>query len=91
VRSGCARSSRDARTLVERGSFFAYSPAFTGRLRVAAGDVNGDGVADIITAAGPGGGPHVKIFDGVTFAEIGSFFAYAPSFTAGVYVAATPR
>jgi bacteriocin-like protein len=26
--------------------------------------IDGDGVADIITAPGAGGGPHVKIFDG---------------------------
>src|SRR5262249_57686391 len=38
--------------------------AFAGGGRVAAVDVNNDGKADIITAAGPGGGPHVKAFDG---------------------------
>ena len=53
-------------------------PGFTGAVRVATGDVNGDGTPDIITAAGPGGGPHIKVFDGVTGATIRSFMAYDP-------------
>src|SRR5262249_44945227 len=69
-------------------SFMAYSPAFTGGVRVAAGDVDGDGKADIITGAGPGGGPHVKVFSGATGALLQSFMAYSPSFSGGVYVAA---
>ena len=75
-------------TSAETQSFFAYDPSFTGGVRVASGDVNGDGVADIITGAGPGGGPHVKVFDGRSQAEIASFFAYGPTFTGGVFVAA---
>jgi hypothetical protein len=69
-------------------SFLAYGPTFTGGVRVAVGDVTGDGVADIVTGAGPGGGPHVKVFDGVSGAGIWSFFAFAVDFTGGVYVAA---
>jgi hypothetical protein len=78
----------DARTGDTRRSFFAYDPAFAGGVRVAAGDVNGDGRADIITAAGPGGAPHVKVFNGRTGGTLQSFFAYAPAFTGGVYVGA---
>src|SRR5206468_2324235 len=59
-----------------------------GGVRVATADVTGDGVPDIVTAAGTGGGPHVKVFDGVTFQMVRQFFAYDASFTGGVYVAA---
>jgi len=69
-------------------SFMAYDRRFTGGVRVAAGDVTGDGIPDIVTAAGPGGGPHVIVFDGATGAEVRSFFAYAAAFRGGVFVAA---
>jgi hypothetical protein len=69
-------------------SFEAYDPVFRGGVRVALGDVNGDGTLDIITAAGPGGGPHVRVLSGVDFSELASFYAYTPIFTGGVFVAA---
>ena len=77
----------DGATGAELASFFAYAAAFTGGVRVAAGDVNGDGRADIITGTGAGAAPHVKVFDGRTGAEIRSFFAFAPAFSGGVFVA----
>jgi FG-GAP repeat len=67
-------------------SFFAYGPGFTGGARVATADTNGDGRLDILTGAGPGGGPHVRAFDGVTLAELDGFFPFNPAFTGGVQV-----
>jgi uncharacterized repeat protein (TIGR01451 family) len=78
----------DTRTGAPLFRFNAYDPAFRGGVRVAVADINCDGIPDIITAAGPGGGPHVKVFDGATGEEIFSFMAYAPNITTGVYVAA---
>ena len=68
--------------------FLAYDSAFRGGVRVANADVNGDGVPDIITAPGPGGGPHIKVFDGTDLHLIYSFMAYDIDFTGGVFVAA---
>lgn len=68
--------------------FMAYDWNFRGGVRVAAGDVTGDGKADIITAAGPGGGPHVRIFDSTSGQIYREFMAYASTFTGGVYVTA---
>jgi hypothetical protein len=70
-------------------SFMAYAINFTGGVRVASADVNGDRFADIVTAAGPGGGPHIQVFDGTNVSHVlQSFMAYDTKFTGGVYVAA---
>ncbi len=61
--------------------------AFSGGAALARGDVNGDGVADIIAAAGPGAGPHVKAFSGTDGTEIASFFAFDGGFDGGLSVA----
>jgi hypothetical protein len=69
-------------------SFFAFAPSFTGGVRVAAGDVDEDGMADIITGAGPGGAPQVTVFGGSDQAILHNFFAFGPTFAGGVFVAA---
>lgn len=68
-------------------AFYAYDPGFRGGIDVAAADIDNDGRAEIITAPGPGGGPHIKIFklDGTVVRE---FFAYDPSFRGGVFISA---
>jgi len=83
----------DATTGALKFHFLAYDAGFRGGVRVAVGDVNGDGTDDIITGAGPGGGPQVRVFDGLTgqplAGTLGSFFGISPSsFSGGVFVAA---
>ena len=70
------------------GSFWAYAPTFTGGVHVAVALVDGDGVPDVVTAAGTGGGPHVRVFSGATGAVLAEFFAFDPDFLGGVTVAA---
>jgi hypothetical protein len=68
------------------GSFFPYAPAFTGGAHVGCADVNLDGVPDVITGPGPGGGPHVRAFSGLTGADVFNVFAFPPAFTGGAFV-----
>jgi hypothetical protein len=62
--------------------------ASTGSARVASADVTGDGVPDLVVGAGPGGPPVVQEFDGVSGRELVRGFAFEPTFTGGVFVAA---
>jgi photosystem II stability/assembly factor-like uncharacterized protein len=68
-------------------SLLAYSPAFQGGVRVATGFFTGNSLPDLVTAPGPGGGPHIKLINGTTGATIASFYAFSPVFTGGCYVA----
>ena len=69
-------------------SFYAYAEDFSGGVSVASIDFNNDGILDLVTGAGPGGAPHVKVYDGATNAIISQWYAYSTAFTGGVFVAA---
>jgi hypothetical protein len=72
-------------------NFFATLQSFTGGIRVACADLNGDGFADVIAGAGPGGSPQITIFDGRSMQRVTAYFAFGPQsagFSGGVFVAA---
>lgn len=65
--------------------FEAYNSNWQGGVSVAAGDLNSDGRAEIITGAYPGAAPHVRTFNGKG-ELIDSFYAYEEKFNGGVNV-----
>jgi hypothetical protein len=67
-------------------SKLVYASSFTGGVRTAAGDVNGDGTPDLVAAAGPGGPPTVVVLDGKSGAELRRFDAFEATFTGGLFV-----
>jgi hypothetical protein len=77
----------DGATGQEIYNFFAYDETFTGGVYVAAGDLDGDGHADIIT--GPGSAaPWVHAYRGLDERPMANFLAYDASFAGGVRVGA---
>lgn len=63
-----------------------FGPAVTGGVRVASGDIDGDGVADVVTSMASGGG-RVKAFSGATLSVLADFQPYGDSFRGGVSIA----
>jgi len=47
---------------------------------------NGGGFTDILTGAGPTGGPHLRVFNALNLQELDSFYALNPDFSSGIFV-----
>ena len=71
------------RTLGQLANFTAYAKGFIGGVSLSAADLDGDGIAEILTGTGPGSAPHVKAFK-PSGQIVASFYAYDPKFTRGV-------
>lgn len=65
--------------------FFAYKENFRGGVNLTAGDIDKDGLAEIITAAGPGGSPHVRMFE-ADGSLLDTFYAFNEDFNGGINI-----
>jgi len=68
---------------------FSPYPTYQQGLRVAVGDVNGDGKPEIVTAPAQGGWTDIHVFDGKTYKQLASFppFGNGSSEGGGAFVA----
>ena len=67
-------------------SIYVFDTHFLGGLYVVTGDLDANGIAEIIVSAGPGARPHVVILRGDTLEVMASYYAYAKEYTGGVRV-----
>jgi lipoprotein-anchoring transpeptidase ErfK/SrfK len=55
------RSFSNTGNLLDLG-FYAYDQNFSGGVNIACGDIDHNEIPELVTGAGPGGGPHVRIW-----------------------------
>ncbi|QEL17125.1 Calx-beta domain-containing protein [Limnoglobus roseus] len=89
----------DRQSGTQMADFFSFESTFRGGASAAVGDVNGDGVADVVVAAGVGGAARVIVIDGTKLDEVtaagevtpdavlANFYAFEESFRGGASVA----
>jgi hypothetical protein len=70
-RIGLASSNPDPFANTPLKTFLAFGSTFTGGVTVAAGDLTGDGKAEIVIGNGEGMSPTVRVFDTTTFTTTG--------------------
>src|SRR5205807_511484 len=73
--------------------FGIADPNFRGGARAAVGNINSDGIGDLVVAAGFGGGPRIAAFDGKTIRAnatptrlFNDFFVFEQTLRNGVFV-----
>ena len=72
----------------QRLDITVFPGGFSGGVRTATGDFNGDGTEDVVVGAGPGAATTVRVLDGLSGAFLGGFQAFESSFAGGVFLAA---
>ncbi|MCC7420189.1 MAG: cadherin domain-containing protein [Planctomycetaceae bacterium] len=76
----------DAMANTRKFRILAYENTFRGGVKVATGDIDKDGTDDVVVVPGKGRKTDVKIFSGVNGQLLGSFRAFAASYTGGASV-----
>ena len=86
--AGCCTSLRviDAATSKELGAFFPYTNSATSGARVAAGDIGGDGTAEVMSA--PLNDTRVSVFSPIGGAALRSYSPFGPEASGGAAIAA---
>jgi len=77
---------RGGNGLAEVRSFAPFDDGFRGGVRLGFANADVDTDVDLLTAAGPGGGPHLKVFNLDPFEQIQSVFVGDATDTRGVNV-----
>jgi FG-GAP-like repeat/FG-GAP repeat len=78
----------DAKTHKLLETLTPFGASFKGGVSVAAGDLNGDGTADVIAGSGPGIRAQVAVFSGATSVPLETLSPFSPAFSGGVSVTA---
>ncbi|MEI7781759.1 MAG: FG-GAP-like repeat-containing protein, partial [Planctomycetota bacterium] len=83
----------DAETFEYKFGIMPYESTFRGGARLATGDVNNDGISDLVVVPGSGRPAEVRIYDGTpdrtgayAAPRLNTFSAFAPGFAAGAFV-----
>lgn len=72
-------------------SMLPYDNRWRGNVSMAVGDVDDDGVSEIVLAAGPGGGPHIRIIGRDGKLRGPGFFAYVKKRRTGAAITLVDR
>src|SRR5581483_8896515 len=70
----------------QRFSVLAFDPSFTGGVRTAMADVNGDGVTDVIAVPGDGGAPVVEVLNGTDGSVLSATTVFEDTFRGGLFL-----